>query len=118
MRLKENRNPGRGILALPIRALCVLAITLIAMASPPAGSASVPNCDGCPADAAYICVARCLAHNPCLLPRAVPSRCMQCYWSKCPDEAVECPVNPGPGRPDDGTRVECVLRAQDGVPWG
>ena len=115
MRLKQNRNSGRGILALAIRALCVLAITLIAMASPPAGSASVPNCNGCPDDAGYICEPECVPGNPCLWPEGVPSRCLECYVAQCPDEAVECPTNRG--GPDDGTRVLCVLGAQDGVPW-
>lgn len=117
MRLKQNRSSGQGVLALAIRALCVLAITLIAMASPQAGSAYVPNCEGCPADAAYVCELECSADNPCVWPGAVPSRCSQCYVSACPDKKTICPVD-NPGGPDNGVRVECVLDAPDGVPWG
>lgn len=114
MRLKQNRSSGQGVLALAIRALCVLAITLVAMGSPHTSSASVPNCENCPETAPSLCEPECAAENPCPKPKAVPTRCQHCYWSVCTE--WECPVDDG--GPDNGTRVDCVMSAQDGVPWG
>lgn len=113
--MRPDQKRFKGLSPMVIRSLGVLAITLIAMATPPAGSANVPNCDGCPEDAAYVCEPECHAGNPCVWPEAVPSRCLRCYVAQCPSDAVECPVDKG--GPDNGTRVECVLSAPDGVPW-
>ena len=44
--MRPNQKRGRGLSPLVIRALGVLAITLMAMTTPPASSASVPNCKG------------------------------------------------------------------------
>ena len=94
-----------------IRALAVLTITLMAMASPPASGVSVADCDGCPEEE-VVCRAECIADTPCDGVPAVPSRCAACYTAQCPDdpeERVPCPIDPG--GPDNGVRTVCTLKA-------
>lgn len=111
MRPKQKRSGGLSPQV--IRALGVLAITLMAMTTSPAGGASVPNCDGCPPMDSAECFPTCddRTGSRCLA-QAGPSRCRSsCYVWKCTD--VEC--TPRGGKPDSGTRVECVL--DGGAPW-
>ena len=103
-----------------IRALAVLTITLLAMASPPASGASVADCDSCPPTAASVCATKCVGGLPCLTAEAVPTPCQQCYTAECTEYRCPDPENPpDPGDPpeDNGWRVECVLNSPDGAPW-
>ena len=102
-----------------IRALVVLTITLLAMASPPASGASVADCGDCPATAESVCAPECRGPGPCVRAGAVPTRCQQCYTGRCTKIRCPDPENPAdPGEdPDNGWRVECVLNAPDGTPW-
>ena len=112
MRPKQKRSGGLSPLV--IRALGVLAITLMAMTTPPAGSASVPTCDKCPQTAAPSCRPEaCEGLNGAqCLGRVVPGDCIRCYVYQCTQ--WRCPVNPG--GPDDGYRADCVLKG-DITPW-
>ena len=106
--MERNQMRAEGVYPLVIRALGVLAITLMAMTASPTGSTAATDCSSCPT----------IAHASCFLegcddrddsacaPLNVPIACFECgYTWQCTE--WNCALDEG--GPKTGTRVECVL---------